>query len=53
MKQQRNESLDFLRILCMLMVVCNHLMSWSNLMEQHMIPLTPMWLTSDVLFAFL
>lgn len=51
--KQRDTSLDCLRILCMLMVVCNHIISWGGLLEGEIEPMSPIWLAGNTLFVFL
>ena len=53
MKKERTPSLDLLRIISMLMVICNHLISWSGILPDEAYAMTPMWLAKEVFFVFL
>lgn len=53
MNNRRNSSIDLLRIISMLMVICNHLISWSNILPDETYALTPMWLVTNTFFVFL
>lgn len=52
MEKKREYGLDLLRILSMLMVVCNHLVSWDILLADVLEPLSPMWYAAHVFRAF-
>lgn len=51
MKQERDYGLDLLRILCMLMVVCNHTLSWGGLIENELVPGTANFYLGNAMFA--
>lgn len=51
--EQRSTNLDCLRIVCMLMVVCNHIISWGGLLEGEIEPMSPIWLAGNTMFVFL
>ena len=53
MKEKRDMGLDLLRVLCMLMVVCNHLISWSHLFMDEAEAMTPMWLVGNTFFGYM
>ena len=48
----RDDSLDLLRIISMLMVVCNHLFTWTGVLENSADPMSPLWLAENTLFVF-
>jgi surface polysaccharide O-acyltransferase-like enzyme len=48
---KRDSGLDLLRIACTMMVVCNHLMSWTGILDGSAKPLEPLWLAENTLFA--
>lgn len=50
---KRDAGLDLLRIVCTMMVVCNHLLSWTGLLEDTVEPMTLIWLGENTLFVFL
>lgn len=50
---KRDAGLDLLRIICTMMVVCNHLLSWTGLLEDTVEPMTSIWLGENILFVFL
>lgn len=52
MNNKRNLSLDLLRIICTLMVVCNHIISWGGLFEGNVEQMSPIWLAGNTLFVF-
>lgn len=52
MEHKRDHSLDLLRIICMMMVVCAHLITWDGLFADDAQALTPMWLAGNTMFAF-
>ena len=43
MENNRNSSLDLLRIVCMVMVVCIHTLGWGGLVENALVPGTYNW----------
>ncbi len=53
MTNNRTSNLDLLRILATLMVICNHLVSWTNILPDEFYAMTPIWLTKEVFFVFL
>lgn len=52
-ENKRESNIDCLRILCMLMVVCNHIISWGGLLEYGIEPMSPIWLVGNTFFVFL
>lgn len=50
---KRDAGVDLLRIICTMMVVCNHLLSWTGLLEDTLEPMTSIWLGENILFVFL
>lgn len=48
---KRNSSLDLLRIMCAIMVVCNHMLSWTGIMGELNKPMTPIWIAENILFV--
>ena len=51
--KERNNSLDLLRIISMLMVLCNHILSWGGLIDGGTEPMSGAWLAGNTLFVFL
>lgn len=49
--KKRDDNIDMLRILCTLMVVLNHLLTWTGLLDQTPV-MSSVWFLENVLFVF-
>lgn len=51
METKRNCSIDLLRMISMIMVVCNHTLSWGGLIEGSLVPGTSNYFICNILYA--